>query len=160
MERVNRILQHRLYQEYVARNEACEVDRVFCHHDMEHFLSVARLAYLLNETEQIGIEQTYLYAAALLHDIGRWKQYETGEDHALVSSELAPQILIDCGYDQAECDKIVSAIRTHRSSEVKEQDNLNGILYRADKRSRSCFACKQEKNCNWKEGKKNMTLVL
>lgn len=160
MERVNRILLHEAYNSYIERTNAHEVSRVFCHHDMEHFLAVARLAMLLRETERAALTKELIYAAALLHDIGRWKEYETGEDHALVSAQLAPAILSDCGFDADETAQIVSAIRTHRESKCKEKKDLNGLLYRADKLSRPCFSCKEEKNCNWKQGKKNLTLFL
>lgn len=160
LERVNRILQNKRYQEYVEKNASHEVDRVFCHHDMEHFLAVARIGFLLNETEKYGQKKEFIYAAALLHDIGRWQQYETGEDHALVSSLLAPEILKECGFLKEEVEAIAFAIKTHREAERKEEKSLNGLLYRADKLSRSCFACKEEKNCNWKEGKKNLNLIL
>lgn len=160
MDRVNQVLNHTLYKEYVSRNESCETDRVFCHHDMEHFLAVARIAAILNEKEQYAIKTEYIYTAALLHDIGRWKQYEDGEDHALVSARLAPDILIDCDFLEHERELICSAIKTHRQKEIANEKSLNGLLYRADKLSRPCFACKQEKNCNWKEDKKNLNLII
>ena len=28
-----------------------------------------------------------------LHDIGRWRQYETGEDHSIIGAEMAEEIL-------------------------------------------------------------------
>lgn len=78
-ERINRILTHPSYIEYVSQNAEKEQDRVFCHHDMGHFLDVARLAEILNLTEAYGQDAELIYAAALLHDIGRHIQYETGE---------------------------------------------------------------------------------
>ena len=53
-ERINRILTHPSYIEYVSQNAEKEQDRVFCHHDMGHFLDVARLAEILNLTEAYG----------------------------------------------------------------------------------------------------------
>lgn len=158
--RVNQIWNHHLYKEHLAKIEACEIDRVFCHHDMTHFLDVARIAMILNGKDEYGIEEELIYTAALLHDIGRWQQYETGEDHALVSARLAPKILRECGYTEDETLRIVSAIETHRKKEIAGEKTLNGLLYRADKLSRPCFSCRQEKNCNWKEDKKNLQLIL
>ena len=73
-ERINRILTHPSYIEYVSQNAEKEQDRVFCHHDMGHFLDVARLAEILNLTEAYGQDAELIYAAALLHDIGRQEQ--------------------------------------------------------------------------------------
>ena len=53
---------------------------------------------------------------------------------------------------------IVTAISRHRDPEAAREKNLNGILYRADKASRACFACDAEKDCIWKDGKKNLTI--
>ena len=55
-------------------------------------------------------------------------------------------------------DVIVTAISRHRDPEAAKEKNLNGVLYRADKASRACFACDAEKDCNWKDGKKNLTI--
>lgn len=157
-ERINQILQNKAYLLYREKISLHEAGRVFCHHDMGHFLDVARIAMILNGKEGYGIEDEMIYAAALLHDIGRWQQYETGEDHALASAHLAPEILNTCGFSEAEQEKIVSAIVAHRDGSVMEQRNLNGLLYRADKLSRPCFACPQQEACNWKGEKKNLLL--
>lgn len=158
-DRIQQILHSEKYREYLARIEVCEADRVFCHHDMGHFLDVARIATILNRKEDYGLKDEMIYAASLLHDVGRWKQYETGDDHAIVSSRLAPAILEECGFGVAEREEIISAIATHREQRVMGQKNLNGLLYRADKLSRPCFFCKQEGACNWKKDKKNERLV-
>ncbi len=160
MERVNQILQLESYQKYLKKNEEAEVGRVFCHHDMGHFLDVARIAMLLNLEEHYGIDKELVYAAALLHDIGRWQQYEDGTPHEKVSAMLAPEMLVKCGFNTKESEMIVRAISLHRSSGVKDDKDLNGLLYRADKLSRACFTCKAEKECNWKGEKKNRCLVI
>ena len=157
-DRVNQILQNEQYLLHREKISLHEAGRVFCHHDMGHFLDVARIAMILNEKENYGIGDEMIYAAALLHDIGRWQQYETGADHALVSASLAPEILVACGFSQAERELVISAIATHRDQSVAEQKNLNGLLYRADKLSRPCFACSQQEACNWKGEKKNLLL--
>lgn len=159
MDRVNKILNHDLFNNYCAENEKEEKDRVFCHHDREHFLAVARLAWILNLEEKAGIPKEFIYAAALLHDIGRHIQYQKGIPHEQASAELAPDILSDCGFTEKEIQLIVSAIATHRDEAVKERKDLNGLLYRADKLSRSCYFCRQEPACNWKQGKKNRKLL-
>lgn len=37
MERLNHILNHTKYKEYLRKNQAAEEGRIFCCHSMEHF---------------------------------------------------------------------------------------------------------------------------
>ena len=46
MERVNGILKDPLYRTCLSKIALFERDRIFCGHDMAHFLDVARLAYI------------------------------------------------------------------------------------------------------------------
>ncbi len=158
MERANKILKHDLFLECYHKTEEWEKTREFCHHDMVHFLDVARLATILHQRESIEVEEELVYATALLHDIGRFRQYEDGTPHELASAELAEPILVDCGFDDRERKIILEAIRQHRNRNIAGERSLNGLLYRADKLSRSCFFCKAEKQCNWKGDKKNLEL--
>lgn len=160
MIRVNKILEDKEYKEQLGRNEEAEKERIFCHHDMGHFLDVARIAMILNKKENYAIEEELIYAAALLHDIGRWMQYRDGIPHEQASADIAPGILINCGFDKEERDMILKAIRMHRNDDVKYEKNLSGLLYCADKLSRACFSCKAQEQCNWKKEKKNTCIVL
>lgn len=160
MERVNRILTCSLYQEYLQKNNLAEAERRFCHHNMGHFLDVARIACILNVQEDYGQKKELIYAAALLHDIGRWRQYEDGTPHEAASADLAPEILCESGFDARERSIILGAVKNHRNAAVKEEKSLSGLLYRADKYSRPCFACEAEKECDWKKGKKNLKLLI
>ena len=160
MERVNRILTSSLYQEYLRKNNLAAASRRFCHHNMGHFLDVARIASILNEKEDYGQEQEIIYAAALLHDIGRWRQYEDGTPHEKASADLAPAVLEESGFNDVDRDRILTAIINHRDAAVKGEKSLSGLLYRADKSSRPCFACEMEKDCDWKKEKKNLKLLI
>lgn len=155
MERLDKILNHELFISCLRKNEEAERDRIFCRHNMEHFLNVARIGEILNLEEHQGIPKVQIYAAALLHDIGRYRQYEDGTAHERASVQLAPQILKDCGFNTKETDVILMAIGSHRDAQVREEPGLRGILYRADKLSRGCFACEAERLCDWKKDKKN-----
>ena len=159
MERINRILENHKYREYLDKNEKAEAERRFCHHNMGHFLDVARLATIINLEENYTQEKELIYAAALLHDIGRWMQYEEGIPHEEASAKLAPDILTACGFSVQEKEVILQAILNHRNAQIKDERSLSGLLYRADKLSRPCFSCKMEKECNWKQDKKNMSLL-
>lgn len=160
MSRIDAIIRHPVFLRHMEKNEAAEQGRVFCRHDMGHLLDVARIAMLLNLEEGLGLTKELLYGAALLHDIGRHEQYENGTPHEEAGAQIAPVILTDCGYDEKETHVITEAIRMHRNKAIAECADLNGILYRADKLSRPCFCCKAERDCNWKEEKKNKHLRL
>ena len=160
MERVNRILNHRTYTDCLEQIRQCEKDRIFCHHDMTHFLDVARLAHLINLEEHMGVSKERIYAAALLHDIGRHLQYREGVSHEIASAQIAPDIMRECGFSEDEIKEITEAIASHRDAAVKVRKDLIGLIYRADKLSRSCFGCQAEHLCDWKKEKKNLELKL
>lgn len=158
MKRIDKILKHTLFLNYLKENDTAEAERRFCRHNMVHFLDVARIGWILNLEEQLGLDKEWVYAAALLHDIGKHRQYTVGTPHEVASAEIAPEILKDCGFDKEETDVIVEAILSHRNASVAQEANLKGILYRADKASRACFACAAEADCNWKDSKKNLEI--
>lgn len=159
MERINDILQNIEYRKNREKIEQYEVERKFCKHDIGHFLDVARIAQILNLKEELHISEELIYAAALLHDIGRQIQYEDGTPHEKASVPIAAGILGECGFDDAETESILYAIENHRASKIKEQKNLAGIIYRADKMSRPCYACQVETECKWKDDKKNRAII-
>ena len=47
LEKVNAILNNRTYKEYLNKLAQLEKDRIFCNHNMEHFLDMARIAYIM-----------------------------------------------------------------------------------------------------------------
>ncbi|MDO4297147.1 MAG: HD domain-containing protein [Lachnospiraceae bacterium] len=157
---VQRIWEHPLYQECLLTIERLESNRIFCGHDRTHLLDVARIAYIENLESGAGIPKHLIYAAALLHDIGRHLQYLDGTPHHEASALLAEQILPECGFSSDDTAQILDAIRSHRSRDMRAASGLAGLIYRADKRSRCCFACPAEAECNWDKEKKNMTLAV
>lgn len=160
MERVNRILEHPAYRENIALMRELERDRVYCRHDMGHFLDVARIAWILNLEEGCALSKDIVYAAALLHDVGKCRQYQDGTPHEQAGASLAPEILKECGYRGEECEAIADAIKSHRNGPGEEGGALAELLYRADKLSRRCFACEAKKTCDWeRKGKKKNTAI-
>lgn len=160
MERVNQILEHELFRKCYKKIEKWEKKREFCRHNMGHFLDVARIAYIYNLEENLQIDKELIYAAAMLHDIGRFKQYEDKTPHEKASLKYAPKILEDCGFSGQEIENILEVIGEHRNKDIAREHSFRGIFYRADKASRSCFFCKSESDCNWKNEKKNMELFV
>lgn len=158
MKRVERIRRHPLYIENYEKNVMSEKTRIFCHHDMSHFLDVARLAYIFSLERNYSLKKDIIYAAALLHDIGKWKQYADKTPHEIASSEIAELILTECQFDSKEREQILTAIRSHRQM-GETKDPLSEVLYLADKLSRPCFSCPAEKECNWSESKKNLKIL-
>ena len=106
--------------------------------------------------EGLDIERGLVYAAALLHDIGRFRQYEDGTPHDVASVEIAERLLPECGYTKQETSVIVDMIASHRKK--GSGMDINALFYQADKMSRSCFLCPAEKECNWSAEKKNMVI--
>ena len=156
MDRVNQIWKHPLYQTELHKLQLLEADREFCRHTPEHFLDVARLAYIRALEENYPVSKELIYCTALLHDIGRARQYEDGTPHDEAGAIIARQILKELGFPPEEMEAIVSAIRGHRAE--TNQTILGQLIYRADKKSRNCFSCKAEPECYWSSAKKNMTI--
>jgi len=161
MDRINQILEHPIFKECIKLNEMAEADRCFCHHDIEHLCAVARIAMLLNLEERLGLQRDIVYAAAFLHDCGRYQQYETGIPHDEAGAQIALRILPECGYGEEEVKCIVNAIASHRGKAKKTRDGVVAeLLYRADKMSRNCRFCKVYDECNWTEELKKHPFVL
>ena len=158
MERVNAICRHKLWRDSVREIAQLERDRRFCRHDLVHFLDVARLAYIENLERGLGVDKELIYAAALLHDIGRHLQYTQNIPHDQASAQLAEVILADCGFSKAERTEVEDAILQHRGQQDRQREGLAGLLYRADKASRACLFCPAEPECNWSLDKKNMKI--
>lgn len=161
---MNQILKHAVYQEEMEKIKQWEKDRIYCKHGLSHQLDVARIAYLISLEEKINLDKRLIYAAALLHDIGRGRQYEEGISHEKASIGLAKQILQDCAFIEEERKLILAAIEEHRTAqeekEAGKEMQLNQLLYQADKKSRNCFACLAVSSCHWTQEKKNQEIFL
>ncbi len=155
MDRIDRILEDPVFQDHLEKNAEAEADRIFCRHDMAHFLDVARIGVIIAWEERLDIDRELIYGAALLHDIGKHLQYEKGIPHQKASAGIAPEILSACGFKGKETSVIVDAILGHRDCASAGERNLRGVLYRADKASRPCFSCPASSQCSWSDDKKN-----
>ena len=160
MQRVNSICSHPLWKSCVSKIRDLERERIFCCHDTSHFLDVARIAWIENLEKRLAISREIIYAAAMLHDIGRHLQYMQGVPHDEGSVSIASDILKDSGFDEKEQAGILSAIRMHRNPDAASRNDLAGIIYRADKKSRICAFCSASDKCNWPESKKNMKITV
>ena len=153
MEKINSILSDEEYISYLEKNKNNEECRIFCHHDITHFLDVSRIAWILNLEENLNLDKEVVYAASLLHDIGRWQEYEMNINHEIASANLAENILNKYEFTEKQKHMILTAIRNHRSKE--NTDNISRIIYTADKLSRPCFNCAAIDKCKrFKDGEK------
>ncbi len=170
MDLTDKIINNREYKTCMERIEAFEKDRVFCKHDMEHLLSVARIAYCINLERGYDISKDLIYSAALLHDIGRCRQYEEGVPHEEAGVEISQEILADCGASKEETELIIDAITSHRGMpgtvpafhllerrNRPQRSTLAQIIKEADNLSRACFNCRAQDDCKWTPDRKNMT---
>lgn len=155
MENTNRIYQDPYYATLLSRLEELEKERVFCKHDLNHFLSVARIAYILTLEEGLSVSKDVLYTAALLHDIGRVEEMTSGLAHDEASANIAEKFLVHSTFTDEEKETVLSLIRNHRSL---GENLLTDLFYRADKLSRPCAHCPASDLCYWPEERKNRTL--
>lgn len=163
MQYVERILQNERFRREMESLGRAEEKRIYCRHDMEHLLAVARIAALLSEDEGLHIRRGLIYAAALLHDIGRGMEYREGVPHEEASVMLAKDILRAVGYPEADMQEVLAAIASHRGSNQEKQKTdtpLAKLLRRADRLSRNCFCCRAGASCNWDAGRRNRTVVI
>lgn len=160
MERIQKIIGHAKWKQSMECIRRAEITRRFCCHGTEHLMDVARLSYIEVLERGLPIPKELLYAAALLHDIGRGAEYETGIPHEQAGPEIAEKILKDCEFPPGECEEILNAIRGHRQRETGLRRDLAGVLYRADKASRMCWDCAARRDCNWPEERKNKIITV
>lgn len=185
MIRINELIKSETYQRFLEKNRIWELDRKFCRHGFDHMLAVARITYafLLEQSVKsskaiVGlpepitshmqenedkrdtdlISKEVIYAAGLLHDIGRWVEYESGEDHAEASARLAEPLLLEYGFSTAESSIILEAIKRHRTQKRLKSttDELNSparinplaeAIALADDWARDCFNCQAQAEC-------------
>ena len=163
MPRVNAIWSNQLFQRHLKNLNRLEADRVWCRHGLPHLLDVARIMRIRCLEERIDIDREVLYAAALLHDIGKDEQYETGISHDVASECVARAVLeaLPEGFRFSDADTaaICTAVVGHRRLRTGAQQ-LERLLYEADKASRACYACPARDTCNWDDENKNLSIRI
>lgn len=156
-ERVNKIYTNETYKKYLRNISLYEVNRLYCKHNMEHFLDVARIMYIINLENNLNFSKDIIYGCALLHDIGRSLEYTESFEHHIGSSIIARDILPTCDFSNYEIDIICNAIEKHRN-QLQIENSLNSLLYISDKLSRNCFSCNETKTCKWDKKKMNLQI--
>lgn len=183
MNRVNNIINDKAFRAELLRINEYEKERIYCRHGINHLMDVARIAYIHALEKPYEIDKEIIYAAALLHDIGRGVQYETGEEHDVAGIRIAGDILSRSGFTDNECRLILAAAAGHRgytdnkcsgSKSDKEIMNANifsgdleaaaeefaSLIKNADNESRQCFMCNASDTCKWSDSRKNHRLII
>lgn len=160
MERIQKIFKHPLYRENFYKLQEAEKDRKYCRHDLSHFMDVARISYIYSLEEGEDVDKVLIYAAALLHDIGRARQLEEGIPHEAAGAELAEEILEAVGFNEEHVSLITKAIALHRNADENFPSKLAEYIYRADKASRKCYCCKAAEDCKWEHDRRNREIYI
>lgn len=160
MDRLKKIINDSFYQDCLSKNAHRETRRRYCRHDLKHMMDVSDISCkIMEESGRLNImaaeaglkdrnrAREVVCAAALLHDIARWIQYDTGEDHAQAGARLAVGVLVRAGFDDAEIKTVVRAITEHRR-EMPDSSLLGFVLFLADDLSRDCLGCRARKDCH------------
>lgn len=158
MERIQPIVQHPQYRAWIQQMDELERDRKYCKHGLSHLLDVARIASLLAQDRKLTYPRDMIYAAALLHDLGRLQQYTTGEPHAQAGIPMAQEMLAHTSFTQIEQQQILQAVSSHRNGDTC--DSLAQLIFEADHASRMCFVCEAANTCYWSQERRNQTVLL
>lgn len=159
MKNTNVIYKLDIIQDRLVKLEDLEESRIYCRHNLDHFLATARIAYILNLENDLGISKDLIYTTALLHDLGRIEEVEQNLDHHIGSAQLAEKVLAYTDYTKEEKDLIIEAILGHRGWEKDgPEESFRQIFKKADSLSRDCFNCKVSGSCKWSEERKNMVI--
>lgn len=159
MIRIDKIIQNSIVLQYMDKMEQLEKGRPFCKHGWSHVQDVARIAYILKLERGLEYDREVIYAAALLHDLGRVQEYEDGTPHEQAGAIVAEQILRETGFEEMEISLIVEAIAEHGNMSDHKTHVLQELLFEADKMSRRCFCCQVWEQCNWSEEQKNSRIA-
>jgi uncharacterized protein len=158
MKRVEILVNDTLYNQYLQRNKEEEGPKA-CQNDFRHHMDVARITYILvlehndlnyfikehNLSGRLAAKEV-IYAAGLLHDIGKWQEYKTGIDHASFGAKLAREILPRAFFNPSEVELIARAIYEH-SNISSNMSFLGERLHRAENLARICFNCEYAEEC-------------
>ena len=154
MNRADKILKNEKFRAYLNKTAQYEKDRIYCLHDIQHALDTARIAYIKSLEGNAELDKEIIYAAALIHDIGRCAQYEDGTPHDEASALLGRGILEECEFTADEINQILTAVSEHRTD--ADRSPLGALLYEADNKSRMCMLCDARETCKWKREDMNM----
>lgn len=152
MDRVNRIWRHPVYQEHYKKYRNLKVNGSSAAILLNIFWMLHGWCTFMHWRNIWSCPKELIYAATLLHDIGRAQQYQYNIPHDIAGVEIAREILTDLHFTEQEKELILSSIGHHRKGD--SCSTLAALLYKADKQSRNCFLCSAASECYWSDDKK------
>lgn len=158
MKRIEHILTDSRFRSLLAQIELAEHDRIFCCHGLNHLTDVARIAWIDVLENSLPLDKPVVYAAALLHDLGRAAEYAGQGDHNTAAMTQQRALLLTAGFSDADTERILCAIADHRSA--VDSELLTRVLKRADRLSRPCHTCPAAADCYWPPEKRNRTITV
>lgn len=158
MQRIRPILRDQEFLTLLREIEELEQDRIYCRHGLPHLLDTARIAAIMAMDANAGCPRDVIYAAALLHDIGRGVQYTQNIPHEQAGIAIAKRILQRTEFTPAEQEEILTAVGGHQSEQ--REHTLSRLIHEADHACRMCFACAAQDTCKWTEEQRNHTVFL
>lgn len=159
MKYVERLLLNQTFVQTITEIEKLEEKREFCKHGWEHLLNVSRIAYIMNLEQGFGMDKELIYLCGLLHDIGRAREYATGQNHDEAGQTLAEQILEEIRCPKEYREEILHKVSQHRHAPMPEEGiTKDNFFWFADKKARNCFSCTVREKCNWPEEKRTMKI--
>ena len=157
MERIKLLQQDAAFTALLDAIERAEADRIYCRHGLSHMLDTARIAWIMALEDGIRLKKDVVYAAALLHDLGRAKQHSVQEDHDTAALADCECMLRRAGFADDETGAILEAIRDHGDKTTPDSalPALSMLLRRADNLSRNCWHCSAAGECYWPRERRN-----
>ena len=159
MQRIAKLQQDSDFQSLLNRIDEGERDRIFCRHGLAHLLNVARIAWIEALERRLPLEKPVVYAAALLHDLGRAFDRDNHDTAAL---DIGRDILIRSGFDAPDIASILQAVAAHGDKRTPDGQlpPLCAVIRRADGLSRPCYACAAAKECYWPDARRNHRITV
>ena len=172
MKYTEKLLQNESFKNVQEAISQWEISRIYCHHELSHCMDVARMAWiyfledcqkkhLFLEDLQLEEKKDFIYVCALLHDIGRAKQYETGIHHSVCGQKLAEGMLLDIGAPESWKEAVLRIVAGHHACDRSSDPEwkIADYIDRADHDCRPCFCCEGKDTCKWSREERNHTLV-
>jgi len=103
------------------KTQNCCIGQTWKHHLMPVINNAIFLA------EKYGANKDIVELAAVFHDYANLIDYEDQDNHHIKGAELAKDILIGDGFDEAFVDKVCLCIKTHRASVVFNKFSIEQI---------------------------------
>ncbi len=145
MKFVKKLLESEEYAGRLRKLKDMERERVYCRHDLDHFLHVARIAYILSVEQGLELDKEQIYLCGLLHDLGRVEEYRSGISHAEASAGAAGEILRVLGYDREKAQEVCYAVSRHSGRiNLRERDGEDGAVAQWEQRRKNAGTVEKE----------------